>query len=84
MRVVPKQVDTLWTLFTAPVVWALHFLTCYIGAAIWCAKPNLFGVGFEVVRVGIAATTFLALAAISCFGLARLAAMGLRHQRSAA
>jgi hypothetical protein len=65
MRVVPKQVDTLWTLFTAPVVWALHFLTCYIGAAIYCAKPNLFGVGFEVVRLGIAATTFLALAAIS-------------------
>ncbi|GLS30976.1 hypothetical protein SAMN04488498_11451 [Mesorhizobium albiziae] len=65
MRVLPKQVDTLWTLFTAPVVWALHFLTCYIGAAIYCAKPDLFGVGFDAVRVGIAVATFLALGAIS-------------------
>ena len=38
MRIIPKEVETLWTLFTAPVVWAAHFLVCYVLAAVWCAK----------------------------------------------
>ena len=32
-HLLPRQVETLWTLFTAPVVWALHFLAVYVGAA---------------------------------------------------
>jgi hypothetical protein len=61
MRFLPREMETLWTLFTAPVVWAAHFLVCYVGAAVYCAKPGLFGVGFDVVRAGIAAATAVAL-----------------------
>jgi hypothetical protein len=62
MRIVPKQVETLWTLFTAPVVWALHFIACYVLAAVWCAKRG--DIGFGVVQVGIATATLLALTMI--------------------
>ena len=62
MRILPKQIESLWTLFTAPVVWALHFLICYVLAAVWCAKRG--GAGFGVVQGGIAAATLLALAMI--------------------
>jgi Kef-type K+ transport system membrane component KefB len=61
MRFLPREMETLWTLFTAPVVWAAHFLVCYVGAAVYCAKPGLFGFDFEVVRAGIAAATAVAL-----------------------
>jgi hypothetical protein len=62
MRIIPKEVESLWTLFTAPVVWALHFLVCYVLAAVWCAKRGNFG--FEVVQAGIIAATFIAAAMI--------------------
>ncbi|RWP66702.1 hypothetical protein [Mesorhizobium sp.] len=65
MRLAPKQIETLWTLFTAPVVWATHFLGCYIGAAIYCAKPELVGLSFSAVRAGIAAATVIALSLIA-------------------
>jgi Kef-type K+ transport system membrane component KefB len=60
----PKEVESLWTLFTAPVVWAFHFLVCYIGVAIFCEKPGLFGGSFANMRIGIAVLTALSLAMI--------------------
>lgn len=63
-RLLPKEVESLWTLFTGPVVWALHFLVCYIVAAIFCEKPDLFGGDFDTVRTMIAAVTALALTMI--------------------
>lgn len=63
-RFLPKEVESLWTLFTAPMVWAAHFLICYVGAAVYCAKPALFGVDFGTMRAGIALFTLAALAAI--------------------
>ncbi|MGX9176806.1 hypothetical protein [Mesorhizobium sp. BHbdii] len=65
MRLIPKEIETLWTLFTAPVVWAAHFLVCYIGAAVYCAKPELIGLNFSAVRAGIAAATLIALSLIA-------------------
>ncbi|PAQ04995.1 hypothetical protein [Mesorhizobium temperatum] len=65
MRLIPKEIETLWTLFTAPVVWVAHFLVCYIGAAIYCAKPELVGLSFSAVRAGIAAATVIALSLIA-------------------
>ena len=62
VRLVPKQIESLWTLFTAPVVWALHFLTCYVVAAVWCAKRG--DAGFGIVQASIAAATLVALALI--------------------
>jgi Kef-type K+ transport system membrane component KefB len=63
-HLLPKEVVSLWTLFTAPVVWAVHFLICYVGAALFCEKPELFGTDFERLRIGIAIITVLALAMI--------------------
>lgn len=65
MRLLPKQIESLWTLFTAPVVWVLHFLFCYLSAAIFCAKPDVFGLEFVSLRIGVAVATTAALAAIS-------------------
>ncbi|WP_274630991.1 hypothetical protein [Arvimicrobium flavum] len=64
-RLLPKQVESLWTLFTAPVVWALHFLVCYVGAAIFCEKPALLGGDFGNLRIAIAVVTVLSLAMIA-------------------
>ncbi|MER8436033.1 hypothetical protein NKH36_10975 [Mesorhizobium sp. M1312] len=65
MRLIPTEIETLWTLFTAPVVWVAHFLVCYIGAAVYCAKPELVGLSFSAVRAGIAAATVIALSLIA-------------------
>lgn len=64
-RLLPREVETLWTLFTGPVVWALHFLACYTSAAIFCEKPSLFGGDFNTLRIGIAVATVLSLAMIA-------------------
>src|SRR5690606_5882481 len=65
MRLIPKEIESLWTLFTAPAIWAMHFLVCYVGAAIYCAKQQQFGFGFETVRLGIGAATLVALSLIA-------------------
>lgn len=62
MRLIPKHIESLWTLFTAPLVWAAHFLLCYVLAAVWCAKQG--NAGFAVVQTGVAAATVFALAMI--------------------
>jgi Kef-type K+ transport system membrane component KefB len=63
-RLLPKEIETLWTLFTAPVVWAVHFLICYVGTAIFCEKPQLLGFRFDSLRIAIAVVTCMALAMI--------------------
>jgi len=63
-RLLPREVESLWTLFTAPIVWALHFLACYVGAAIFCEKPGFLGTDFQNLRVAIAVLTILSLAMI--------------------
>ena len=63
-HLLPKEVESLWTLFTAPVVWALHFLFCYVGAAVFCEKPGFLGFDFDSLRIVIAIATALSLAMI--------------------
>lgn len=63
-RLLPKEVETLWTLFTAPVVWALHFVCCYSAAAIFCEKPGFLGHDFDNLRMSIALLTVLSLGVI--------------------
>jgi hypothetical protein len=59
-HILPREIESLWTLFTGPVIWAVHFLACYVGAAVACARA----VDFEHVRLGIASATAVALTAI--------------------
>jgi hypothetical protein len=61
----PREIDSVWTLFTAPAVWAAHFLVCYVSAALFCAKPALTGASFGGLRVFIALITLGALSAIA-------------------
>ena len=63
MRLIPKEVETLWTLFTGPVVWALHFLFCYVAAAIYCAKAPQLAFSFGMLRLTLGIVTILALVA---------------------
>ena len=63
-RLLPREVETLWTLFTAPVVWAIHFLLCYVVTAIFCEKPWFLGLDFDGLRVAIGVLTVLALGMI--------------------
>ncbi|KSV78160.1 hypothetical protein IB277_22285 [Ensifer sp. ENS07] len=65
MRLLPKEIETFWTLLTAPLIWAVHFLACYVGAAIFCAKPQLFGGDFASLQLGIAIVTLVALFSIA-------------------
>lgn len=64
MRILPREVESLWTLFTGPVIWAVHFLLCYVGAALFCAKREWLAFGFGGLRLAIAALTAAAIAAI--------------------
>jgi len=64
MRLIPKEVESLWTLFTAPTIWALHFLACYISAAIHCAKADAVA-SFETTRLVLGIITVAALTGIA-------------------
>ena len=66
MRLLPKEIEGLWTLFTAPVIWAGHFLACYGTAAVFCAR---WGGGFGTLRLILGAITVLALGGIAFAGV---------------
>ena len=63
-----EQHQSLWLLAASPIVWAAHFLLCYITAAIWCEKVVGPGGALMTVQVAIAAYTAVALAAIGIIG----------------
>lgn len=60
--------QSLWLLTASPLVWAAHFLLCYITASLWCAKLAGPGGSFTTVRVAILVFTVVALAAIGVIG----------------
>ena len=68
--------ESLWTLALPPVIWAAHFLLCYVTAAIWCAKvAGRYG-SLGSVRVAIGVLTVVALGGIGLAGW-----RGLRRHR---
>lgn len=64
-HILPKEVESLWTLFTAPTVWALHFLVCYVVVAIHCEKAAVWDVDFDTIRIVLGFVTLAALAMIT-------------------
>jgi hypothetical protein len=68
--------ESLWRLIVSPTIWAIHFLLCYVSAAIWCAKfASRFG-PLGPVRWLIAGYTVAALIGIALNGIG-----GLRRHR---
>lgn len=61
--------DTLWTLIVAPTVWAMHFLVCYITAALSCAGSTAPFGRIDGARVFIGVATLVALGLIGTTGL---------------
>ena len=59
--------STLWALVLPPTVWALHFLFCYVYAAVRCAKSGPAEVIGDV-RIGIAVATAVALLLVMASG----------------
>jgi hypothetical protein len=57
--------ESLWAMIIAPTIWAVHFLACYILAAIFCAKAATPSADLAPVRWWIAGLTVVALAAIA-------------------
>jgi hypothetical protein len=67
---------SVWMLTTGPTVWAVHFLVCYVTAAVWCAKAALPAAPLDGVRVVLGGITVVALLLIAWFGW-----RGLRQHR---
>lgn len=64
MRLLPKEVESLWTLFTAPVVWALHFVLSYGAFSVYCAKAGEALFSFGTLKLALVIVTVAALAMI--------------------
>jgi hypothetical protein len=58
----------VWGLTVGPTIWALHFLACYAGGAVFCAKLVGEGSTMAQLQQAIAAVTALALAGIAVVG----------------
>jgi hypothetical protein len=52
-------------MIVAPTIWAVHFLACYILAAIFCAKAGPAPADLTTVRWWVAGFTIAALAGIA-------------------
>jgi hypothetical protein len=68
--------ESLWLLVASPLVWAAHFLACYITAAVWCEKIVEPGDSLAGVRTAHGVYTVVALAVIFVVGV-----RGLRRHR---
>lgn len=68
--------SNLWTLIVPPTTWALHFLLCYVYAAIRCAKSGPQAT-LDDVRVMIMAVTVIALLIVSASAFVARAQMGI-------
>ena len=61
--------SSLKPLAWSPTLWAIHFLVCYVGAAIYCAKTGGPMVPIEPVRDLVWIATAVALAGIFANGV---------------
>jgi hypothetical protein len=57
----------LWLLIAPPTIWALHFLFCYVFAAVVCAKSGLQA-DLHAIQVAIAIATGVAAVLILLAG----------------
>jgi hypothetical protein len=62
-----QRASNLWALIAPPTIWALHFLFCYVYAAIRCAKDGALQ-PLDDVRVVVAIATLVALVPVLMSG----------------
>lgn len=75
MKDLSEEKESLWILIVSPTIWAVHFLLCYITAAIWCAKRGADASLFPIrVLIGI-------YTAVAIIGIAWNAWGGYRRHR---
>lgn len=70
----PGSEESLYWLALGPGIWALHFLACYLTAAIFCAKAPDPNASLEPVRwliVGYSAVALAGIALTAWYGLKR-------------
>jgi hypothetical protein len=60
--------ESLWWLAASPLIWAAHFLLCYVTAAVWCAKLASAGASLSTVRVAMVIYTVMALLGVCAIG----------------
>ena len=53
----------LWRVILAPGIWAVHFLVCYVGAAVYCEKAGR-SAALLPVQILVVAATLIALGGI--------------------
>jgi hypothetical protein len=63
-----RSEPNLWTLIAAPMVWAGHFLACYLVAAVFCAKAGTGIANLATVRLVIGTVTLVAVLLIVLCG----------------
>lgn len=66
---VAEDRQSLWLLALSPTIWAIHFMLCYVTAAIWCEKYSGVDKALGPVRPAIAIYTVVALIGIVVIGL---------------
>ena len=60
---------SLVEMIVPPTIWAVHFLLCYIVAAVYCAKFGPAAADLAPVRVWVAFVTLIALSGILASGI---------------
>jgi hypothetical protein len=68
--------SNLWALIVPPTVWAVHFLFCYVYAAIRCAKGGPLQT-LDDARLAIGAATAVALLVVAASAYVAGAQMGV-------
>jgi hypothetical protein len=64
----PEDEESLWVLIVSPTIWALHFMLCYVTAAVWCAKRGA-DASLVTLQIAIGIYTAVALAGIAWNGM---------------
>ena len=75
-----EQHQSFIILAASPLVWAGHFMLCYVTAAVWCAKQHSPLVSLMTVRTAFAIYTLAALGAIAIIWWVGYRAHRLGHE----
>ena len=60
--------ESVWRLFVSPTIWAVHFIACYVTAAIWCEKFADASGDLGAAGTAIGVYTIVGLAAVGIDG----------------